>query len=76
MDSNSVVADLPKEDILHHLDGCMDFITEALNVNGRILIHWYEGKSVEIFTFSSSPSSLSFAVISVSVEVLRSLSPI
>ncbi|XP_017493105.1 PREDICTED: dual specificity protein phosphatase 12 [Rhagoletis zephyria] len=36
---------MPKEDILHHLDTCTDFIREALAQNGNVLVHCYFGVS-------------------------------
>ncbi|XP_011183104.2 dual specificity protein phosphatase MPK-4 [Zeugodacus cucurbitae] len=39
------IADMPKEDILHHLDTCTDFINMAMAQKGRVLVHCYFGVS-------------------------------
>ncbi|XP_067635712.1 dual specificity protein phosphatase MPK-4 [Eurosta solidaginis] len=39
------VAHMPKEDILHHLDTCTDFISTALVQRGNVLVHCYFGVS-------------------------------
>lgn len=39
------ISDVPKEDILHHLDECIEFINIALNKNQKILVHCYYGVS-------------------------------
>ncbi|XP_054730012.1 dual specificity protein phosphatase MPK-4 [Anastrepha obliqua] len=39
------IADMPKEDILHHLDTCTDFISKALEQKGNVLVHCYFGVS-------------------------------
>ncbi|XP_061386165.1 dual specificity protein phosphatase MPK-4-like [Musca vetustissima] len=39
------IADMPKEDILHHLNTCYDFINEALTTGHNILVHCYFGVS-------------------------------
>lgn len=39
--TNSIaVSDMPKEDILHHLNACTDFIASALSLGKSILVHW------------------------------------
>ncbi|KAM7350202.1 dual specificity protein phosphatase MPK-4 [Cochliomyia hominivorax] len=39
------ISDMPKEDILHHLNTCVDFITLALSEGNNILVHCYFGVS-------------------------------
>ncbi|XP_017055411.1 dual specificity protein phosphatase MPK-4 [Drosophila ficusphila] len=39
------IADMPREDILQHLEGCVDFITTALAQQGNVLVHCYFGVS-------------------------------
>ncbi|XP_005179550.2 dual specificity protein phosphatase MPK-4 [Musca domestica] len=39
------IADMPKEDILHHLNTCYEFINEALTTSHNILVHCYFGVS-------------------------------
>ncbi|XP_037932191.1 dual specificity protein phosphatase MPK-4 [Teleopsis dalmanni] len=39
------IADMPKEDILHNLDQCLDFIGKALQLEQHILVHCYFGVS-------------------------------
>ncbi|XP_014094950.3 dual specificity protein phosphatase MPK-4 [Bactrocera oleae] len=39
------IADMPKEDILHHLDTCADFISMAMAQKVRVLVHCYFGVS-------------------------------
>ncbi|XP_037820222.1 dual specificity protein phosphatase MPK-4 [Lucilia sericata] len=39
------ISDMPKEDILHHLNTCVDFITSALSKGNNILVHCYFGVS-------------------------------
>ncbi|XP_065364570.1 dual specificity protein phosphatase MPK-4 [Calliphora vicina] len=39
------ISDMPKEDILHHLNTCVDFITSALSKGNKILVHCYFGVS-------------------------------
>ncbi|XP_034139848.1 dual specificity protein phosphatase MPK-4-like [Drosophila guanche] len=34
------IADMPREDILQHLEGCVNFISSALDQNGIVLVHW------------------------------------
>jgi len=31
---------MPREDILQHLEGCVDFISAALAQQGNVLVHW------------------------------------
>lgn len=80
----TLVADMPKEDILHHLDTCADFISMAMAQKGRVLVHWWVRLAVypinlvikvfiiylEISSFISSPS---FAVISVILALVAVL---
>ncbi|XP_055845336.1 dual specificity protein phosphatase MPK-4 [Episyrphus balteatus] len=39
------ISDMPKEDILHHLDQCTEFISLALDKGENILVHCYFGVS-------------------------------
>ncbi|KAH8421535.1 hypothetical protein KR009_012137 [Drosophila setifemur] len=39
------IADMAREDILQHLEGCVDFITTALEQQGNVLVHCYLGVS-------------------------------
>ncbi|XP_013099070.1 dual specificity protein phosphatase MPK-4 [Stomoxys calcitrans] len=39
------IADMPKEDILHHLNTCVDFIQGALLTDHNVLVHCYFGVS-------------------------------
>lgn len=39
------ISDMPKEDILHHLDQCTEFIGSALDKGENILVHCYFGVS-------------------------------
>ncbi|EDW56183.1 dual specificity protein phosphatase MPK-4 [Drosophila sechellia] len=39
------IADMPREDILQHLEGCVDFISSALAQQGNVLVHCYFGVS-------------------------------
>ncbi|XP_017034700.1 dual specificity protein phosphatase MPK-4 [Drosophila kikkawai] len=39
------IADMPREDILQHLEGCVDFISSALTQKGNVLVHCYFGVS-------------------------------
>ncbi|KAI8034733.1 hypothetical protein M5D96_012556 [Drosophila gunungcola] len=39
------IADMPREDILQHLEGCVDFISAALAQQGNVLVHCYFGVS-------------------------------
>ncbi|KAH8287675.1 hypothetical protein KR054_011347, partial [Drosophila jambulina] len=39
------IADMPREDILQHLEGCVDFISSALAQKGNVLVHCYFGVS-------------------------------
>ncbi|KAH8373844.1 hypothetical protein KR200_008209 [Drosophila serrata] len=39
------IADMPREDILQHLEGCVDFISTALAQKGNVLVHCYFGVS-------------------------------
>lgn len=39
------ISDMPKEDILHHLDQCTEFISSALDKGENILVHCYFGVS-------------------------------
>ncbi|KAL9884349.1 dual specificity protein phosphatase MPK-4 isoform 1-T1 [Glossina fuscipes fuscipes] len=39
------IADMPKEDVLHHLDSCVEFISSARITGHNILVHCYFGVS-------------------------------
>ncbi|KAH8315373.1 hypothetical protein KR067_001785, partial [Drosophila pandora] len=39
------IADMPREDILQHLEGCVEFISSALEQQGNVLVHCYFGVS-------------------------------
>ncbi|XP_004531137.1 dual specificity protein phosphatase MPK-4 [Ceratitis capitata] len=39
------ISDMKKEDILHHLDSCTEFIESALAQEGNVLVHCYYGVS-------------------------------
>ncbi|XP_034663839.1 dual specificity protein phosphatase MPK-4 [Drosophila subobscura] len=39
------IADMPREDILQHLEGCVNFISSALDQQGIVLVHCYFGVS-------------------------------
>ncbi|XP_030381010.1 dual specificity protein phosphatase MPK-4 [Scaptodrosophila lebanonensis] len=39
------IADMPREDILQHLESCVDFISTALAQKGNVLVHCYFGVS-------------------------------
>lgn len=35
------VADVPKEDLISHLPTTNNYISEAIDSGGTILVHWY-----------------------------------
>ncbi|XP_001355495.3 dual specificity protein phosphatase MPK-4 [Drosophila pseudoobscura] len=39
------IADMPREDILQHLESCVNFISSALDQQGNVLVHCYFGVS-------------------------------
>ncbi|EDW66248.1 dual specificity protein phosphatase MPK-4 [Drosophila virilis] len=39
------IADMPREDILQHLESCVEFITKALEEQSNVLVHCYFGVS-------------------------------
>ncbi|KAH8298615.1 hypothetical protein KR018_010855, partial [Drosophila ironensis] len=39
------IADMPREDILQHLESCVEFISSALEQQGNVLVHCYFGVS-------------------------------
>ncbi|EDW37653.1 GL27059 [Drosophila persimilis] len=39
------IADMPREDILQHLESCVNFISSALDHRGNVLVHCYFGGS-------------------------------
>lgn len=37
-------SDIPKEDLLQHLEECITWIDEAINKKNNVLVHWFVDK--------------------------------